>query len=178
VALRIGETPRRPVAPGTPGRIWFAGERFMMDGYGFPPDVDAPETVDGWWGMPDVGEIDEAGRLVVTGRLDDCFRTDAGHVVNPAAVARALEECPGVTDVAAVPLTSSAGRSALGVLVESSARLDLDALRRHLWRSLPRWSQPRLIETTSALPRLPNGRLDRQACITRLERSLGADVRE
>jgi long-chain acyl-CoA synthetase len=176
VDLRVGDDPRRPFAAGTVGRIWLASPRYLMKGYGFPPDLEPPETVDGWWGTPDVGQLDRAGRVTIVGRLDDCIRTEAGHVVNPEAVTLALENYPGVTDLVVVPLATADGPM-IGVLVEGAGSLNSAVLRTHLWRSLPSWAQPRVLETTAALPRLPSGRVDRKACIALLAQSLDRGVR-
>jgi long-chain acyl-CoA synthetase len=170
VRLCIGD-PRAPYPAGTLGRIWVSSPQYLMQGYGFPPDLEPPETVNGWWATPDVGSLDATGSLTIAGRLDDCFRTDAGHLVNPGAVAAALEGYPGITDSAVVPIATSAG-PVLGVLVQSATRVTPGELRGHLLRSVPAWSQPRVVETTDALPRLANGRIDRRACITLLETSL------
>jgi long-chain acyl-CoA synthetase len=172
--VRIGDDPRVAVPEGIPGRIWLSTPAYMMDGYGFPPDVAPPETVDGWWGTPDIGTLDGRGSLAVSGRLDDSFRTNAGHLVDPTAVSAALETYPTVIDTAVVPLSTPTG-PALGVLIESSAPLSAADVRGHLARALPIWSRPRVIETTAALPRLSNGRIDRRACIAILERSLPRD---
>jgi acyl-CoA synthetase (AMP-forming)/AMP-acid ligase II len=163
VRVCIGDDPRAPFPPGQPGRIWISTP-WRMEGYGFPPDVEPPASTDGWWPAPDVGRLDEAGYLTVEGRLDDCVRTAAGHVVNPAAIAAAVEAYPAVIEAAVVPLDTATGR-VMGVLVESAVTLSVGALREHLARSLPPWSRPRVIETTRALPRLSSGRLDRRACI-------------
>jgi acyl-CoA synthetase (AMP-forming)/AMP-acid ligase II len=61
----------------------------------------------------------------------------------------------------------------LGVLVEGAGSVSASSLRQHLARALPAWSQPRVVETTAALPRLASGRTDRRACIAILEQSLG-----
>jgi polyketide synthase 12 len=174
VDVRIGDDPRVPLQAGHAGRIWLSTPAYMMDGYGFPPDLDLPETVEGWWGTPDVGALDDRGALVVSGRLDDCFRTNAGHLVDPASVAAALDGYPSVIDTAVVPIATLTG-PALGVLIESTAPLRMTDLRGHLARSLPVWSRPRVIETISALPRLSNGRIDRRACIAVLEKALSSD---
>jgi long-chain acyl-CoA synthetase len=171
VGVRIGD-PETPYPAGVPGRVWVSSPRYLMQGYGFPPDLAAPETVNGWWATPDAGSLDESGVLVIAGRLDDCFRTDAGHLVNPGAVSAALERYPGVTDSVVVPIPTAAGL-VLGVLVQSEAPVSPDGLRGHLRRSVPAWSQPHVVETTTALPRLASGRIDRRACIGILERSLG-----
>lgn len=173
VEVRIGDDPRAPAPASSSGRIWLSTPAYMMDGYGFPPDLEPPDTVDGWWGTPDIGALDARGSLAVSGRLDECFRTSAGHLVDPASVAAALEGYPSVIDTAVVPLATSTG-PALGVLIESAAPLRASDLRGHLARSLPVWSRPRVIETTAALPRLSSGRIDRRACIAILEKSLSS----
>jgi acyl-coenzyme A synthetase/AMP-(fatty) acid ligase len=127
--------------------------------------------VDGWWRSPDVGRLDGDGYLTLSGRADDCLRTGAGHLVNPADVAAALEGYPGVTDVAVVPIEAAAG-SVLGVLVQNQEPLSLYDLRGHLMRRLPPWSQPRVLEAVPELPRLPSGRIDRRACIALLEKTV------
>jgi O-succinylbenzoic acid--CoA ligase len=142
-----------------------------MEGYGFPPDLRRESVADGWWASPDVGRLDEAGRLAILGRLDDFVRTGTGHVVNPADVAAALEAYPGVADAAVVPIETAAG-PVLGALVEAAAPLATGELRGHLARSLPPSARPRVVEVVAALPRLPSGRTDRRACIDMLTGAL------
>jgi len=170
VQARIGDDPRAPAPSGATGRIWLSTPDYIMDGYGVPPDVEPLAGLDGWWGTADVGVLDGDGRLTLMGRLDDCFRTNAGHLVNPASISSALEGYSSVIDSAVVPL-AAAGGPVIGVLVESGPGLSAIELRGHLARSLPHWSQPRVIETVDALPRLSNGRIDRRACIAILEAS-------
>jgi len=145
-----------------------------MEGYGFPPDLERGDDVDGWWPSPDVGQVGAGGTLTLLGRLDDCIRTGASHVVNPAEVASALEGFPGVTDAAVVPLDTPAG-PVLGVLVEGTEALRTAELRSHLAASLPPWSRPRVLDTIRELPRLPTGRMDRRACIEILDRTFRRD---
>ena len=170
VGVHVGDDPRVPCLVGEPGRIWVSSP-WLMEGYGFPPEVEPVATVEGWWPSPDIGQLDDDGYLTILGRLDDCIRTGAGHLVSPAEVAAALEGHPGVTDAAVVPLEASAG-PVLGVLVQSAQALQPDDVRRHLARSLPPWAQPRVLEVTRELPRLPSGRTDRRACIAILEKAL------
>jgi len=170
VEIRIGDDPGSPPAPGAVGRIWLRSPRYMMDGYGFPPDLQPARTVDGWWATPDAGQLDERGYLAIAGRLDDCVRTGSGYLVNAADVAAALEAYPGVSDAAVVPLETPAG-PVLGALVESAQPLGAADLRSHLSRRLPPWAQSRLVEITPALPRLSSGRTDRRACIAILQGS-------
>ena len=173
VEVMIGDTPQELSSVGTPGRIWVRS-RWLMEGYGFPPDLQSGGIVDGWWPTPDLGQVEADGRLALLGRLDDRIRTGAGHVVTPGEVAAALEGYPGVTDVAVVPINTAMG-SALGALVEIAEAIRLLDLRNHLVRSLPAWTRPRALQTVSQLPRLATGRVDRRACIELLEDSLHFD---
>jgi acyl-CoA synthetase (AMP-forming)/AMP-acid ligase II len=171
VRLCVGDHPASPFAPGRPGRIWVQTP-WWMDGYGLPPRTIARESVDGWWPTPDVGQIDEGGALTLAGRVDDCYKTAAGYLVNPALVAAALESLPGVTEAVVVPLDTPAG-PALGALVEGAA--GSVELRGHLARALPPWSQPRILEPIGALPRLTGGKVDRRACIDVLRAAFARD---
>lgn len=175
VRVHVGPRPDVASAPGVADRIWVSSP-WAMQGYGFPPIDDMPDSVDGWWTTPDVGHLDADGRLTVLGRLDDRFRTSAGYTVDPAEVAAALERYDGIVDAAVVRLESPTG-PVLGALVQSADPIDLAALRGHLARSVPAWSQPRVVASTSRLPRLASGRVDRRACIETLSRTLGDDRR-
>lgn len=169
VRVRIGDDPRAPVPAGSLGRVWVSSPG-CAPGYGFPPDLEPLLGVDGWWASPDVGELTEDGCLTVAGRMDDCVRTGAGHIVSTSVVAGALEACPGVDEALVVPVGPPA-EPVIAALLESSRPLDLDRVRDHVARRLPPWSQPRILEQTRALPRLPSGKPDRLACMARLERS-------
>jgi acyl-CoA synthetase (AMP-forming)/AMP-acid ligase II len=164
VEIRIGETPASPQPPGILGRIWLRSPEYMMDGYGFPPDLQPARTVDGWWPTPDAGHLDERGALTIAGRLDDCVRTGAGYLVNAGDVAAALEAYPGVSEAIVVPLDTPAG-PVLGAVVQSAEGVGVADLRSHLSRRLPPWALPRFVEVIAALPRLSSGRTDRRACI-------------
>ena len=167
VDVRIGDDPRRPLPPGALGRVWVSSPG-AAPGYGFPPEIEPLPGVEGWWASPDAGEVEADGRLVLAGRLDDCVRTAAGHLVSTATVAAALECHPGIAEVVVVPV-GPAGAPVLAVLMESPQPLDLDGVRAHLAARLPAASMPRILEQVRALPRLPSGKPDRLACIARLD---------
>ncbi len=168
--LCIGDDPRSPFAAGTPGRVWISSP-WGLQGYGFPPDLEPPELVDGWWPAPDIARLDATGRLMLDGRLDDVVRTAAGHLVNPGTIAAAVEAHPAVTEAAVVALESGSER-VIALLAESPVGVTAGDLRAHLAGSLPPWCQPRVVETARELPRLPSGRVDRRACIEILKLGL------
>jgi long-chain acyl-CoA synthetase len=163
VEVRIGDDPRAPIADGHLGRVWVSSPGCAV-GYGFPPDLAALARPDGWWPSPDVGYLGGDGRLCLSGRLDDCVRTGAGHVVDPGVVAEVLERFSGIAEAVVVPV-GPAAEPVLAALVESVEPVDMNAVRAHLGRSLPGWSHPRILKRSAALPRLPTGKPDRLACI-------------
>jgi long-chain acyl-CoA synthetase len=167
VRIRIGDDPRAPVPAGEVGRVWISSAG-CAQGYGFPPDLDPLTQVGEWWPSPDVGRLDGDGRLLLSGRLDDCVRTGAGHVVSPAVVAEVLESYPGILEAVVMSLGPPA-RPVLAALLECAVTVSTDALREHLARALPPWARPRLLQQTRSLPRLPSGKPDRLACAAALE---------
>ncbi len=168
VRVSIGDDPREPLGPGQTGRIWVKSP-WGMEGYGFSQALEPREDLEGWWPTSDIGFLDETGYLTLIGRMDDCVKLSSGYLVNLADVADILTSCPGVTDVAVVPIDAAAGPR-IGALVESEALSPLE-LRSHLARSLPPWSHPQVLQVTHELPRLPGGKPDRKACIAILEKS-------
>jgi long-chain acyl-CoA synthetase len=166
IDLCIGDEPTAPFPPGKGGRVWFRSSIYM-DGYGFPPHLEPREERDGWWPTGDLGVLDEDGYLTLTGRLDDCFKTTAGQLVNPAEVAEALRRHPDVSEAAVVPLHGPNGTS-IGALVESAMAPDPGALRAHAAAHLPPWARPHTVVVVPALPRNLAGKVDREQCVALL----------
>jgi acyl-CoA synthetase (AMP-forming)/AMP-acid ligase II len=162
IELRVGEDPSKPYPAGQLGRVWFRSP-WYMEGYGFPPQLEPREHRGGWWLTRDVGSLDAAGSLTLAGRIDDCFKTASGYLVNPGEITNVLMSHPAVSDVVILPLASSAGTD-IGALVESDGAIDLDALRAAVVRTLPRWLHPQRLAVTERLPRLAGGKPDRAAC--------------
>jgi acyl-CoA synthetase (AMP-forming)/AMP-acid ligase II len=165
--VRIGADPQQPFPPGQIGRVWLKSS-WCMDGYGFPPSLEPSPDRDGWSPTGDTGFLDEAGFLTLAGRIDDCFKTVGGYLVNPVGISVVLRGFPGITDAAVVPL-AVAGETVIGALVEGDS-LDLFGLRRHASDRLPAWSQPQVIGVTPQLPRSERDKIDRETCVAMLSR--------
>ena len=62
-----------------------------------------PFDADGWMATGDIGHLDDAGRLHVTGRVDHQF-ISGGENIQPETVERALEALPQVARAVVVPV--------------------------------------------------------------------------
>ena len=114
VEVRCGNSPDEPFAAGAPGRIWIRCP-WHSEGYGYPPRLEPIARPDGWCPTEDLGTLAPDGRLVILGRIDDCFKTTGGFLVSPGLVAAALRRHPGVLDAAVVPV-SGRGGTVIGIV--------------------------------------------------------------
>jgi acyl-CoA synthetase (AMP-forming)/AMP-acid ligase II len=167
VEVSVGDDPASPRPAGETGRIWVRSP-WQMAGYGFPPTVERTEDVDGWWPTRDLGFLEADGHLTLAGRIDDCIRTRENRLVNLSAVATVIRGIRGVTDAVVVPLGRPTGAT-FGAVVQCEPDLAITTVRTSVADALPPWSWPRAVELVRSLPRLPNGKADRRACIGLLE---------
>ncbi len=107
-AVRIGEM--RPGYVGTPlngvecridesGEVLVKSPGQMLGYYKMPEETAAGYTEDGFFHTGDRGETDEAGRLRITGRTRDLFKTSKGKYVAPVPIENRLGAFPGLEAV-------------------------------------------------------------------------------
>ncbi len=72
----------------------------MMDGYYKQPELTS-ETIDidGWLHTGDLGEIDAAGFLYITGRVKDIFKTSKGKYIAPLPIEQRFQSALGIEHV-------------------------------------------------------------------------------
>jgi O-succinylbenzoic acid--CoA ligase len=164
----------QPIPGGETGEL-------VVDGPTVTPGYDDPDTTDAAFGehglhTGDLGYRDEAGRLWITGRLDDRIVT-GGENVDPEVVAEAVRAQESVANAAVVGLDDPEWGEQVAALVvpvevESAAGevdIDTDALREKLRDRLADYECPKTIATTASLPRTASGTVDRDAVRSRLD---------
>ena len=78
------------------GELQLRSPANMLGYYKEPELTKQAFTEDGWLRTGDKGRIDEQGRLILTGRLKDLFKTSKGKYVAPAPIEHQLGDHPGI----------------------------------------------------------------------------------
>jgi amino acid adenylation domain-containing protein len=156
-----------PVPPGEPGEAWVAGVQ-VARGYLGKPEL----TRERFTRMPDgtrayrTGDLARrlpSGELAFISRIDDQVKI-AGHRIEPAEVAEALEGHPAVRQAAVVPRTRPGreDKQLCGYVVCGPGEPGVTAgeLREFLEARLPGYMIPAVILIVPDIPRNTNGKTD------------------
>ncbi|WP_020419908.1 FadD3 family acyl-CoA ligase [Amycolatopsis sp. ATCC 39116] len=130
----------------------------VMLGYLDDPEATA-QAIDeqGWLHTGDVGELDDAGYLTLTGRLKDMYIC-GGFNVYPAEVEHALTELDGVRDVAVVGVPDER-MGEVGKAFVVGAGLTAEQVIGFCRERLANYKVPRLVEFVDELPRNASGKV-------------------
>ncbi|MFM8434951.1 MAG: acyl-CoA dehydrogenase family protein, partial [Planctomycetia bacterium] len=119
-----------------------------------------PATCDGWLETGDMGALDDAGHLTITGRVVDTLVLSTGAKVPPAEVERALAEDPAVAQVCVLGAGLAAPVALIvpepDVVRAAVRRLGLRVFSRRQALAHPRllrWLARRLAKRQAHLPR-------------------------
>ncbi|MFF4911038.1 amino acid adenylation domain-containing protein [Streptomyces sp. NPDC001260] len=117
----------------------------------------------------DRGFVDEAGDLVVLGRIDDQVKV-RGMRIDPTDIERALARLAGVREAAVAVTYTDAGEAELSAFVVPAADgLDTDEVRLGLLKTLPKNMVPARFLNIPRIPLSPHGKVDRAALVASLK---------
>jgi len=118
----------------------------------------------------DIVRLDADGFLYFVGRNDDMIKT-SGYRVSPAELEEAAFASGAVAEAAAFGIAhETLGQEiVLAVVPAAPAVFDPETVRRHCLESLPRFMVPGRILVREALPRSPNGKIDRAGLAAELD---------
>lgn len=133
-------------------------------------DDDVALTDDGWFATGDGGQVDDAGRVVVEGRLADVIVT-GGEKVWPGPVEETIARHPAVDAVAVIGRPDPDWGQRVVAVVQAHDAVSLPELRDLVKQTLPPWAAPRELELVDELPRTPTGKLIRGSASRRRPRS-------
>lgn len=166
-ALRIVTLEGKEADVDEEGEVRARGPQVTL-GYADPAlDADAFDE-DGWFRTGDLGRLDEAGNLTITGRLKDVI-IRKGENVSAKEVEDLLFGHPRVAEVAVVGLPDrERGERVCAVVVPQGpdgphvGAITLDEVSRHLRTAgLSARKLPEQLEIVEALPRNPTGKVQK-----------------
>ena len=135
----------------------------VMRGYVDNPVANAAAFHNGWFRTGDMGRLDTAGYLFLTGRLKEQINR-GGEKINPHEVDAALLTHPAVDQAAtfAVPHAKLHEDVAAAVVVRPTYKVNTDTLRQHVSTRLSDFKVPRQIIFVDEIPLGPSGKVQRQ----------------
>ena len=180
-SIRLLDENGNAVAAGERGEIVIGGAG-VADGYLDRAELTAERFVsDDDFGLPvrlyrsgDIGSIRE-GRLYYHGRSDGQIKL-RGHRIELGEIEAVAMQVPALRDAAAKVHEAAPGdqRLLLYVSPRASGADPTDTLRSHLLERLPGYMLPQQIIVLDALPKTPNGKLDRNALLLPAPMTLAA----
>lgn len=163
------------VAPGEEGVLHVRGPH-LMSGYWRQPELSQQmlkeAEIPGEYVLctHDWFRMDEEGLLYFIGRKDDIIKT-RGEKVSPVEVEHALESIDGIHEVAVIGVADEL----LGQAIKAYIALDKDSdlherkIRKICMTKLENFMVPKDIVILPALPKSPNGKIDKKQLITNEE---------
>jgi acyl-coenzyme A synthetase/AMP-(fatty) acid ligase len=127
-------------------------------------DGDSVEAFsDGGFLADDLGYLDDAGRLVLTGRVSALVNV-AGRKVDPAEVERRLLELPGIAEARVLGMScDTRGQQVVAFLVRTDAALTPLVIRQRCAEKLSAHKVPRQFVFVDRFPVDARGKIDRRA---------------
>lgn len=168
IELEIRDEEGNPVPAGTIGEI-FVRAPYALVGYWRDLAETAQVLVDGWVRTRDLGHLDEAGFLYLTGRTRDVIIVNAIiHYAGP--IEQVLASHPDVDQAYVVGAPDDkTGEAAHAFLVAAGDREpNLDALRTLVARELGDAAVPATITLVAHVPTLPSGKPDKKSLLSAL----------
>jgi len=158
--VRIADDAGRRVPAGVEGEVQGRGPECFVGYLDATLNADA-FTADGWFRTGDLGVLDGAGHLRITGRLKDII-IRKGEKISVKEVEDLIAEHPAVAEVALVPRTDpeTGERACAVVRLRPGMALDLKSLTDYLaGKGLAKQKWPERLELVSEFPRTESGKI-------------------
>nr|QBF51769.1 type I polyketide synthase [Streptomyces caniferus] len=149
------------VATGEEGEVWVDSPALML-GYHQQPEATAAVLSDGWYRTGDLGRLDDAGYLTLTGRVKELI-IRGGENIHPGEVEEVLQQIPGVAEAAVAGTPHEVlGEVPVAYLVPGPDGIDPDLVLATCQEQLSAYKVPDALHEIAAVPRTPAGKIARQ----------------
>ena len=147
-----------PAEDGT-GEIYVRGASLFS---GYWPDGRGGPDNNGWFATGDVAVLDEDGDLRLVDRRNELILV-SGFNVYPREVERAIEELPGVAEVAVIGVPHPYAGEAVKAFVSPlpGERIEASQVVAHCEERLARFKCPTIVEVMDELPHSSIGKVAR-----------------
>jgi fatty-acyl-CoA synthase len=146
------------LATGEQGEICVIGPG-VMSGYWQNDKANAEVFRDGWFHTGDLGRLDEAGFLYITGRAKDMY-ISGGANVYPREIEEVLLTHPGVSEVAVVGIEDEKwGEVGVAVVVPTAEGTSVEALAGFVNGELSRYKHPKRYFFWDEMPKSAYGKV-------------------
>ncbi|MEL7433099.1 MAG: amino acid adenylation domain-containing protein, partial [Chloroflexota bacterium] len=158
-----------PVPVGVYGELYIGGEGIAQD-YHERPDLTAERFIGNPFGTGRLYRTGDIARYLTDGNIEFAGRDDnqvkiSGYRIELGEVENAFSRLDAVQHVVVV-VREIAGQKRLVAFVSTTETATSDDIRQQVRPTLPAYMIPTHIEILDALPRNPNGKLDRKALET------------
>ncbi len=168
--LRIADETGEDMPVGEIGEILVRGDCVMPGYFGESPDGATQISPDGWLHTGDLGALDAAGYLTITGRSKDMF-ISGGYNVYPWEVEAYVNTHPDVALCACVGVEDGVMGEVGALFVQPAPGITPSArtLRNFCRQGLARYKVPRAIHFMDALPLTEMGKVDKPKLLSILD---------
>ena len=159
------DDPERALSSGEMGHIGCRGASMMLGYYDNQAATEDAFNADGWFMTGDLGWIDDAGYIRITGRIKDVI-IRGGHNIYPAHIEDLAMRHEGVSVAAAIPVKDDrlGERVCLVVATRNGEPLDTASLLSHLSEAgLSRFDMPEFTAIVDTLPLTASGKILKRA---------------
>ena len=153
--------PDTEATPGETGEIGGRGASLMLGYFDNQEATEAAFNAQGWFMTGDLGWIDEAGYLRITGRKNDVI-IRGGRNIHPARIEILAQRHAAIEKAAAFPVSDTrlGERVCLAIVTRGDIQVDPGALLEHLDASgLSRYDMPEFMLQLSEMPLTASGKL-------------------
>ena len=162
------DDPESEAAPGEIGQIGSRGASLMLGYFDDQAATEASFNGQGWFMTGDLGWIDDAGYLHITGRQKDVI-IRGGRNIHPAGIETLAMRHDAVERATAFPVADArlGERVCLAVVARKNMRAEPEAILSHLDAAgLPRYDMPEFLLLLEELPVTASGKAKKRDLIS------------
>lgn len=171
VCIVSREDPDRVLPPGETGQVAGRGASLMLGYFDDQASTEDSFNAAGWFLTGDLGWMDEAGYIRITGRKKDVI-IRGGHNIFPAKIETLAMQHPAVARAAALPVPDErlGERVCLAIMPKPGQPITPDAMLAHLDQAgLSRYDMPEYWLEVAEIPLTASGKILKRAVAAEVE---------